>query len=156
MHKWLSGVTQSALGLLVAVKHKNLPGTGFGLWYFDCLFSFIWYIVNYCFTLFNATLCFNRLSNTMPNFVSLYKQWKEWDHYLSEKDKPKKTNKKCAEVSFKEDKFMLVTFAGLLSALTSCNSLKQLLLFYLCTSLDLRSNQIHKGRSLWSIGIPWI
>lgn len=97
------------------------------------LFIFFYFdvFVNYCSTVFYATLCFNMTSNTLPNFLSLYKQWKEWHHYLSEKDKPKKTNKKCAEVSLREAKFMFITFADLLSALTSCNSLEQLLLCFI-------------------------
>lgn len=77
--------------------------------------------------------------------------------YLTKKDKAKKTSKKYHEVSFKEDKFIFTTFGDLLSALTFCNSLKTAApLFRLHTSIDLRSNKIHKGRSLWSYGSIWI
>lgn len=82
---WLSG-TGTSQGL--ALDSDTLITYFF---YFDVL-------VNYCFTVFYATLCFNMLSSAMPNFISLYKQWKEWNHYLSEKDKPKKTNKVCWSV----------------------------------------------------------
>lgn len=98
------------------------------------LFIFFYFdvFVNYCFTVFYATLCLHMLSNVIPNFTSWYKQWKEWIHYLSEKDKPKKTNKKCPEVSFKEDKIMFITFAGLLFSYPVTH-LKQLLLCFIFT-----------------------
>lgn len=132
IQKWLSGVSQSALWLLVAVRHKSSPGTGLGLWYLDYLFSFtltcLSIIASQCFMLHYVLIW---CPMPCPTFLSLYKQWKEWNHYLSEKGKPKKTNKKCAEVSLREAKFTFVTFAGLMSALTSCNSLKQLLLCFI-------------------------